>query len=163
MILLFTLAQLQGRLSAKRVQRIFDDNNDGTPDTDAIAQLRQDASSKVASYLAPVDLAAKLDALVNPKTGELLDPANGFPEEVVRLSLDVATALAAQRFPEIMRMDWEKLMAQAEKDLRALRDGATSLGGQGAPVAANVGGLAIDYSPRISVLNSDGNGGSGDW
>ena len=156
MILFFTRAQLEARLSAKRVQRFFDDNNDGTPDLDTIAQIRQDASSKVAGYLEPIGLMTTFATLVNATTGELLDPAKGFPEEVVRLSLDVATALSAQRFPEIMRTDWEKLMTQAEKDLCNLRDGKTSLGGQSAPEAVNVGGVSIAQTNNI--IGDSGNG-----
>lgn len=144
MILFFTQGQLEARLSARRVQRIFDDNNDGTADSAPLKQIRQDASSKVASYLEPVGLMPTLAALVNPTTGELLDIAKGFPEEVVRLSLDVGVALSCQRFPEVMRMEWLPLMTQAEKELCALRDAKTSLGGQGAPEAVNQGGAVLD-------------------
>jgi len=147
MILFFTQAQLEARLSAKRVQRIFDDNNDGVPDKNPVAQIRQDASSKVASYLEPIGLTPTLEALVNLTTGELLDPTKGFPEEVVRLGLDVAVALACQRFPEVMRQDWQTLMAQAEKDLVSLRMGKTSLGGQSAPEATNLGGAIRSGDP----------------
>lgn len=147
MILFFTKALLEGRLSVKRVQRIFDDDNDGVVDSDPLMQLRRDASSKVASYLEPIGLMPRLEALVNPTTGELLAPASGFPEEVVRLALDVAVALACQRFPEIMRQDWQTLMAQAEKDLDRLRTNKTSLGGQGAQEAANEGGAIRSGDP----------------
>lgn len=126
--LFFTKAQLEARISAKVVRQIFDDNNDGTADTDPIDQLRADASSKVESYVAAI----------------LTLPLSPVPPELVRLSLDVAVALAAQRHPEIVRQDWQKLMKQAEDDLCRLRDGKTVLGPPPAPIPANHGAHLVD-------------------
>ncbi len=128
MIYFFTKKQLEARMSAKRVQRIFDDNADGSVDTDPVNQLRADASSKVRSFLEPMGTFASIVLLFNQTTGELLT-GKILPEEVVRLALDVAVALACQRHPEVMRQDWVKLMDQVDKDLAKLRDGKTSLGG----------------------------------
>jgi hypothetical protein len=128
MIYFFTKAQLEARMSAKKVKRIFDDNSDGNADTNPVNQLRADASSKVRSYLEPMGTFGELVALFDQDTGELLS-GKIVPEEVLRLSLDAAVALACQRHPEVMRQDWEKLMAQVDKDLARLRDGKTSLGG----------------------------------
>lgn len=128
MIYFFTKAQLENRLSKKKIARIYDDNVDGNADTDAVNQLRADASSKVRSYLEPMGIMTSLEALFNQETGELL-PGKVLPDEIVRLSLDVAVALAAQRHPEVMRQDWRELMKQADADLCKLRDGKTSLGG----------------------------------
>lgn len=127
---LFTKKQLEDRLSATVVRRIYDDNNDGTADTDPIEQLRLDASSKVRGKLGPV---------YNP---ELL--LGALADELVRIGLDQAVAMAAQRFPEVMRKDWEKLMTQADKDLSELRKGIANLGVNTSPEpAANVGGEVI--------------------
>ena len=128
MIYFFTKAQLEARLSKKKVKRIYDDNSDGTADTDPVNQLRADASSKVRSYLEPLGIMASLEALFNQTTGELLS-GKVLPDEIVRLALDVGVALAAQRHPEVMRQDWTLLMKQADADLCKLRDGKTSLGG----------------------------------
>lgn len=144
MILFFTQAQLEGRISVKRLKRVLDDDDDGEADTNAVLGLRRDASSKVASYLEPLGVMATYATYVNSSTGELLD-ANAMPfhAEVVRLGLDVAVALAAQRFPEVYRMDWRALMEQAELELQNLREGVTSLGGGGAPEVVNQGATVL--------------------
>jgi len=128
MIYFFTKAQFENRISAKKVKRLYDDNSDGNADTDPVNQLRADASSKVLSYLEPMGIVPGLTLLCNGSTGELL-PSAVFPSEIVRLSLDVAVALACQRHPEVMRQDWTILMKQCDADLCKLRDGKTSLGG----------------------------------
>lgn len=120
-----TIAQLEARLSTVVVQRIYDDNNDGTRDTAIVQECLDDASAKVDSYLAPLGI---------------LPLAQPYPREVIRLELDVAQAYAAQRFPEAVRLDWEKLMGQAEKDLDRLRTGKTMLGARPPDPAANHGG-----------------------
>lgn len=140
MIYFFTKAQFENRISAKKVKRLYDDNSDGNADTDPVNQLRADASSKVRSYLEPMGIMPSLVAMCNAATGELL-PLGSFPEEIVRLSLDVAVALACQRHPEVMRQDWTLLMKQCDADLCKLRDGKTSLGGNGAPETALHGGV----------------------
>ena len=108
-----TTTDLTNRLSASVVRRIYDDNNDGTADTDPLTLLLAHASSKVDSYLAPLG--------VLPLTAP-------YPTEVVRLTLEVAVAFGAQRHPEAVRQDWRLLMEQAEKDLMRLRKGETMLG-----------------------------------
>jgi hypothetical protein len=129
MIFFFTKAQFEARISAKRVKRLYDDDADGNADTNPVNRLRADASAKVRSYLEPMDLfTAKIEALFDQATGELLT-GKILPDEVTRLALDAAVALACQRHPEVMRQDWVKLMEQVDKDLARLRDGKTSLGG----------------------------------
>lgn len=128
MIYLFTKAQFENRVSAKKVKRLYDDNSDGNPDGDPVNQLRADASSKVRSYLEPMGIMPAIEALFDQATGELLT-GKVLPEEIVRLSLDVGVALACQRHPEVMRQDWTLLMRQCDSDLTKLRDGKTSLGG----------------------------------
>ena len=128
MIYLFTKAQFEARLSVKKVKRIYDDNSDGSADTNPVNQLRADASSKVRSYLEPMGIMPEIEELFNQTTGELLS-GKVLPDEIVRLALDVGVALAAQRHPEVMRQDWVLLMKQCDSDLCRLRDGKTSLGG----------------------------------
>lgn len=130
----FTEDQLAARISKKKVRDIYDDNNDGAPDGDAIDGLRRDASSKVDSYLAPMGILP-------------IDPA-AIPDEVIRLSLDVGVALASQRFPEVMRKDWKALMDQAEEELCRLRDGKTSLGAKPIPQTAVEGGFLNQDDPE---------------
>lgn len=128
MIYFFTKKQLENRLSAKRVKRVYDDNRDGNADSDPINQLRADATSKVRSYLAPMGIMPALEALFDQVTGELLTDKI-LPEEVVRLALDQAHVYAAQRFPEQWKLDWLVMQKQVDKELCDLRDGKTSLGG----------------------------------
>ena len=159
MMYFFTKAQLEARISAKRVKRIYEDNLDGNADTDPINQLRADTTAKVCSYLEPLGVMAAIEARFNQTTGELLD-GKALPQELTRLTLEVAVALASQRFPEVMRMNWVELMAQVDKDLCKLRDGKTSLGG----------GLdtAGDPTPEVElqgstvVIADDGSGASDD-
>ena len=131
---LITQDQLEDRLSKLTVQRLYDDDNDGTSDSNPIAGLIRDASSKVYSYLGPIyDL-------------DLIDPTK--QDEVVRLTLDVAQAMAAQRRPEYVRIDGYKLMAQADADLKILRNGWTNLGIKAAPEpSANQGGDVDSGNP----------------
>lgn len=140
MIFFFTKAQLENRIGKKKVKRLYDDNSDGVADTDPVNQLRADASSKVRSYLEPLGLMPGFEALVNQTTGEL-ETGKAFPDEITRLALDVAVALACQRHPEVMRQDWTVLMRQADLDLKNLRDGRTTLGGgtQGGVATPEIG------------------------
>ena len=160
MMYFFTKAQLEARLSAKRVKRIYDDNLDGNADTDPINQLRADTTSKVASYLEPLGIMPRIEALFDQTTGELLT-GKTLPQELTRLTLEVAVALAAQRFPEIMRMNWVELMAQVDKDLCKLRDGKTSLGG-------GIFGDGTESTPEVElqgstvVIPDDGSGATDD-
>jgi hypothetical protein len=133
---LITIEQLEARLSATGVTRLYDDDNDGEADDEPIAQLCRDASSKVRGKLGPV-----------------YDPDNitaDAADEVVRVALDQAFAMAVQRFPEVMKFhDWEKLMAQADKDLKELRNGMANLGVNTPPEpAANQGGRVTSGNPN---------------
>lgn len=131
---LFTQEQLEARLSATTVKRIYDDANNGSADSNAIIQLQRDASSKVRTVLG---------AVYDP---DLLTPAT--LDEVVRLALDVAQAMAAQRHPEYVRIDGFKLMKQATDDLELIRKGLSNLGTNAAPEpAANQGGDVDSDNP----------------
>lgn len=111
---LFTAEHLRRRLSPMVVQRVFDDYESGTEDAEAISQLIEDASNKVRAMLGPVYDQA------------LLDPATA--PELRRLGLDVAYAMAAQRHPEVLRIDGFELMKQAERELKHVRSGISNLG-----------------------------------
>jgi phage gp36-like protein len=131
---------LENRLSAGMVRRIYDDNNDGTPDNDPIIQLLEDAEAKVDSYLAAVGLV----------------PADGspIPRDIQRLDLDVAVAMAAARHPEVLRSyNAEALMRMAEKDLERLRKGVTKTGATPPDPAANQGG-AVYPGPSAKTTST---------
>jgi phage gp36-like protein len=119
--------QLEARLGVRVVKDIYDDNLDGTADDNAIDRLRADASSKVAARL-----------------GSYPNAFTTIPEEVVRVTLDAAVAMAAQRHPEYVRRNWEPLMTQVDKDLDAIQKAKARLDAQGSPsTATNVGGLVV--------------------
>ncbi len=121
---------LENRLSPQIVKQILDDDNDGFADVGAVARLQADSDSKVESYLRPI-----YDLTVVRATP---------PNEVKRLSLDVAVAMAAMRHPEVRRTDGPELMSMAERDLERLRTGKTRLDVVGSPEpAANVGGTVV--------------------
>lgn len=131
---LITQAQLEARLSSDAVSRIYDDNSDGVADSEPLLQLRKDASSKVRSKLGP---SVNVDNL---------DPATH--DEVVRITLDVAHAMAAQRFPEVLRIDGFALMRQAEKDLSEIRTGEADLGTEDEDVDVVQYGSVVSGTPR---------------
>lgn len=145
-----TPVDVENRLSQQVVKQIYDDDESGDADAGPVAGLCADASSKVASYLRAN---YSLDAV-----------AENTPYEVVRLTLDVATAYAAQRFPSYVKRDWEKLMKAAESDLMKLRDGQTRLDVTTSPEPSRtVGGIVYDSGPRMIVDSADGTSNQGDF
>ena len=91
-----TKADLESRVSSTEVRRILDDDSDGSADANPITRVLEDSSAKVAGYLRGI---YDLDTIAaNP------------PNEVKRLTLDVAVAYLAQRHPERVRRDWVELM-----------------------------------------------------
>lgn len=124
---LITLKQLQDRLSRPVLDRIYDDDEVGEANTGPVEGLIRDASSKVRGKLGPVYDPDAIDENTN--------------DEIVRIALDIAYAYAAQRHPEVVRIEWEPLMKQAEKELLEIRTGLANLGTNASPEpAANVGG-----------------------
>lgn len=121
--------ELENRMSVAVVRAILDDNNDGAADANPVAQLIDDAESKVMSYYQPT-YGATLPASI--------------PKELKRMTLDVAYAMAAQRHPEIVRgVDWEKRMLAAERDLNRMRKRETTLGIDTAPEPSALDGASI--------------------
>jgi phage gp36-like protein len=148
--LFITTADLEDRLGAPMVRRLLDDDADGDADVGPLAALCADATSKVAGYLQGAYNIAAVAA--NP------------PREVVRLTLDVAVAMGAQRHPEVMRgHDWVELMKAADRDLTALRKNAVSLDVDGAPnPQANEGGKLFP-NPSTEYVYTFGRDGFGDF
>lgn len=109
-----TPAEFEARVGVNNVRAILDDDNDGSADANSIVRLLDDASSKVLGYA----LAAGYD-----RTALLANP----PNELKRLVLDAAEALAAKRHPEIVRRDWRPLDEANIAELMNLRKGATRL------------------------------------
>lgn len=122
---LITKKQLENRLGREVVEKIYDDNNDGVADTDPLQQLLSDASSKVRGGL----------PLYNPDD---LTPANALlTDELRRLALDAAFAMAAQRHSGYINRNWKELMDQVDADLERVRKGQATLGSNSNPTPAD--------------------------
>ena len=131
-----TQSDLEARISAATVRRIFDDDNDGSADASPVSRVLADASAKVAGYLRTM---YSLDAV-----------AANTPEEVKRLALDVAVAYLAMRNPEYFRADGGRLLDIAVKELQAIRRGESRLDVEGSPEPAqNAGGLVEQGDPAL--------------
>jgi phage gp36-like protein len=149
-----TKRDLEKRLSADVVRRIYDDNNDGDTDSDAVDALLFDATAKVDSYFS---------AVTSVPIGMVGTPPV-YPREVIRLTLDVAEAYAAKRHPEVVARDWEKLMKAAEADLMKYRKGETKLGASPPDPAANHGAMVGADSPRVQEeINRGARTSQGIW
>lgn len=151
----FTAAQLSRRLGPATMRRIYDDMGAGSADSDAIAQLIADASGKVAGVLRGL---VSLDAVA---AAAAADEAH----EVVRLSLDVAVAMAAIRHRSaVPDMDGIELMKQADRDLKMLRESYSQLDTDGSPnPPANVGASALPDPTASTTPTTFRGGGFGDF
>ncbi len=146
------------RLGAPKYHRLFDEDGDGLADdvnssgdtSNTVERIRRDASAKVAGYLRGI---YDLDAV-----------ATDTPEEVKRLALDVFVAIAAQRHPEVMRVEWKDLLDAVERDLRNLREGKTRLDVMGSPEPArNNGAEVLSGNPRKPDVKPPWGGNFGDF
>ena len=148
-----TTAQVKARLSAAVVAQIYDDNNDGTEDTDPIARLTADATAWVKSWVYPIYQANM----------PFLEP---FEPEIVRTALDAVEWMAAKRHPEYVRRNWVELKESNRQDLIDLRNRLRAIGSNpsGTPPepAANEGGHIRSGDPLLPTVKekwfSDGTG-----
>jgi phage gp36-like protein len=123
----WVLADLQARISEEASLQILDDDHDGSVDDEPLARLQADSDSYVNGFLRGI---YDLDAVA-------ADP----PNEVVRLSLDVAEWMLAKRWPRYVSGDWRQKREDCRLELMDLRMGKTRLDVVGTPEpAANVGG-----------------------
>lgn len=136
------LTDLQDRISAEIALRFLDDDNDGTVDAGPLARLQADCDSFVEGFLRGI---YDLDAVrASP------------PNQVVRLSLDIAEARLAKRHAEYPRRDWLEIEASVRQELIDIRQGKIRLDVVGSPEpGANQGGNLIapgtDTSGIITV------------
>ena len=149
---LWTLADLQARLSAETVRQIFDDDTNGAPDALNITRLQEDSDSYVKGFLRPIYDLDEIDALPSP------------PNELKRLSLDVAEWMACRRWPEYIRGEWKEKRDYTRAELMDLRSGTVRLDVMGSPEpAGNEGGLVTDSGPRTILDSADGTYNGGDF
>lgn len=155
------VADIEQRLSRRIVINATDDDDDGFADELVVGQIRVDATSYVFGFL-----------------GGAYDFPLGspYPNELVRIALDVATAYLARRHPEIVQYDSTALLEQARAELKDLKVGITRLeiplmGTRGqnqppattpaAPPPRNIGGLIELAGPRMIISSSDGTDNNG--
>lgn len=123
---LITRVELENRLGRTTVQRLSDDNNDGVADKSVVDQILADASSKVRGALGPWYDSATTDS------------ANAaVAEELRRIALDAAVAMAAERRPTIVKLDHVEKMKQVDRDLTRIQNGRSNLGADSPPLQRN--------------------------
>lgn len=128
-------ADLEARIGAETVRQILDDNVDGTVDSAPLARLQADSDSYVMGFVRGIYTLSELEA--------------DTPNELKRLSLDVAVAYAVDRWPDYVRANGERLLERARRDLVDLRNGVTRLDVDGSPEpAANQGGTVLEPEAR---------------
>lgn len=150
-----SLKALENRLSSAVVRRIYDDNNLGGvgQDDGPIVQLIKDAEAKFEGYCRGI---YPLDALRTAK-----------PNEAVRMCLDAACAMAAQRFPRAAASlgPWVDLLKAVDAEMTGLRTGKTRLDVVGSPEpASNEGGYVSsgDVTDPTNIPDLTFNG-PGSW
>lgn len=132
---LVSRTNVERRLGADFVRRVFDYNADGATDPDALKELCADADSKVRGGLG---LVLDVDAF---------DPA--IATELRRIALDAALAMMARDFPGAYPKDWVALMQQVDQDIANVRKGIANLGTKQAPEpAANHGVRVVSGNPQ---------------
>jgi phage gp36-like protein len=126
---------LERRLGADFVRRVFDQDNDGATDKPSVDALCADASSKVRGGLG---LVYDLDSF---------DPV--VATELKRIALDAALAMLARDYPGAYQREWTSLMEQVDRDIEKVRKGIANLGTKQAPEpAANHGGDVTSGDPN---------------
>ena len=147
---------LNKALSPAKIVNLFDDNNDGAPDTDPLNDVATRAESMVSTAL-----------LTEYTADQLADSAN---KEALRAgALLYAILYAFQRAPEYVKQYGEGRSLQdykkdADQYLAELKNGERLLVGTGgADEPATVGGTFVDPSPRLFYDNTTGEYTGGDF
>lgn len=146
-------ADLEARLSVATVRALYDDDQSGDADAAPVAQLLEDAESYVLGAIWGAG---------GVYVGAVPDPP---PAELKRLCLDAAVAYAAQRFPEVVKRDWQALFEWLKGELKDLRDGVRGLGPQETATtdAANQGAVVESDNPTETATKRFFVSGMGDF
>lgn len=137
-----TFEALEARLSVAVVRRIFDDNNDGEPDTAPLLRVIDDAERRFESTMA--GLYPSL-AVLRQKAGEAASS----------IVLDLAEAISAKRFPRAINREWQPLMKDALDQLKDYRNGLARIPMDGPPNPPSNAGGDISAGAGSSVDDSD--------
>lgn len=130
------LADLQSRAGTDTVRAVFDDVGDVALDdtTPGVVAIIRDACAYVDGFLR---VKYDIDAIHNLA-------ALSMPNEIKRLSLDVAFAYMIQRHPKYFRgREWRDLFEAARRDLESLAKGKTRLDIVGSPEPQ--AGLSVEF------------------
>lgn len=119
---LITRAQLEAKIGAATLSRLTDHNGDGVADKSTLDRVCEDATSKVRGALGPWYETVTTTA-ANADTAT----------ELRRIALNVALGILACDFPGRTPWDWVAIMAQADQDLKMIRNGRANLGTDGPP------------------------------
>lgn len=153
-----TQADIELRLSPRTVLAIFDDDNDGVADADAVAAIIDDAEAHVdAALLGFIDMPA-------------INPADRL---IKRAALNFAIAFSFERHPEYVRSFGEEprihykraedYLDKIQAARRRLPDNNSDLTVAAGGTVKNVGGIVTDSGPRTLVDDPDGTQNSGDF
>lgn len=137
-----TFEALEARLSKAVVRRIFDDDNDGEPDTSPLLQVIADAERRFEQTMAGL----------YPSLAVLRQKA---AEDASSLVLDLAEAISAKRFPRAVNRDWLPLMKYALDQLKDYRAGVARVPVDGPPNPPSNAGGDISSGAGSAVDDSD--------
>lgn len=117
-------SDLEARIGPEKVRQFLDDENTGEASEAAIVRLQRDADSFVEGFLRPMY--------------DLEEVRLVRPNQVVRLSLDAAVMMLAQRHPEYIRKDWKEIRSALMQDLELIRRNVMRLDLETSPEPATV-------------------------
>jgi hypothetical protein len=149
-----TQQRLEYALGPQALTALYDDEGDGTLNTDAMDDVIRRASARTTSRL----------ATNYTGTLPLPDPP---PEMAAELALEYAIAFSYQRNPDYMRalgIDWLKLVDRADALAEKFQLAIVRMVDAPAPTPANVGGdvysmaTAVDYPCPPAPFFIDGMG-----
>lgn len=148
-------SHLEGALSVATVIAACDDDRDGAADASVIAQIIENAEAEVDSFLFgyyTVPLPAPIDRIVK------------------LAALDFAISFLFRRHPEYVRTFGNeprsmRLYENAVARMKSIQAGAQALPDTSATVgrAKNIAKPMVNTEPRMSLPNSNGTGGTGDF
>lgn len=156
---LWLVEDLVALVGRDAVRAALDDDDDGTPDEAAVAQLQEDSDVFVLDMIRGTRADGVMDAIVaNP------------PRSLKRLSLQWAMAQIWKRAPAHARGDWLELEKAARSELMDIRrsDMRIDINAGDLP-PANVGGVVMDGSGDLletsdaTFLGGCRGGGFGDF
>lgn len=150
-----TATDLEVRIGRQAILAIYDDDNDGVVDAATLADVCDQASARVDSYLA-TSYKGALPLSVDPHTGK-------YPSVVKQAAVEWARYMAFDRHPEYVRMYGTKPLEEAKALSSALAKAEQYLPDNSAEPAPR-GTFGIVYAPgqRLLTDSPDGQRNGGD-